>query len=115
MACDRSPKTAGDNLHSAALLRPEIRHGGFADEAQVTLAKFRRGHLVIHQSAADDDDARVQSHGQIGDEQTHDARLKIKNLHGQQIAFLRAGVRSESAFCFGVSVDLASSWSGYFQ
>ena len=60
MACDNSPSTAGNDFERVALRRPEIRHGGLADDAQVTLAEFRRGHFVVHQPAADDDDARIE-------------------------------------------------------
>ena len=91
----------GKNPDGAALRRPKIWHGGFADEAQVAFAEFRRGRLVIHQAAADDHDARIKSHHEIGDVPAHDTRLKIKDLQCQRVALLGAGAKRQDFFLDG--------------
>ena len=80
---------------------PQVRHGGIADAFHVALAEFRSRGFQIHQAAADDDDAGVEGHGQIGDVDAHDAGLEIKNLQREGIALLGAGAEGENLFLDG--------------
>jgi hypothetical protein len=98
MAWDSSPSSAETILSVSRCCGQRYGRAGFADDAEVALAEFGRGGLVIHQPAADDEDAGIQRHDEIGDVEAHDPGLEIEDFQRQRIAFLRPAAERQGLF-----------------